>query len=400
MPYEHIWRAWAQTTADSGSVQISLVCHAKFPDKVQSEWLQRRMLLRHPRIGRGDTYADPEFHTRAPEWGSIQLTRAMIDCLAAGMKIGVDRETDPRFASDRYLVETGDKEEKSNDGTPPVDTFIFISETCLPVRTIDECVAEIYGGNEVEGASETGTSSAEDGTQSLHQSWVKARNRNTPGTPRNKYERDQFTDINRLVPQHFRWKADQWLLLSRSHASAVLNIDQHMRPPDQLWSSFSKISASDEMYFPTALAILGILKEEKEGEAKEQPLREGEGETSSSATTSSSSKQKQPQYILDRQVTYVDWSQGMRNPATYDKGLRDFVRVARLARENGSLFARKFVPFVQIPGQEDPPAITGAISTEEWKSEVTKMAKAAEASKEEEKGKRSSGADPAVLLAS
>jgi len=87
------------------------------------------------------------------------------------------------------------------------------------------------------------------------------------------------------------------------------------------------------------------------------------------------------------------------NQLLTEQALREFGPV-RLARENGSLFARKFVPFVQIPGQEDPPAITGAISTEEWKSEVTKMAKAAEASKEEEKGKRSSGADPAVLLAS
>jgi hypothetical protein len=38
-------------------------------------------------------------------------------------------------------------------------------------------------------------------------------------------------------------------------AAAVLNIDQHMRPADQLWNSFARINASDEMYFPTALAV-------------------------------------------------------------------------------------------------------------------------------------------------
>jgi hypothetical protein len=120
-------------------------------------------------------------------------------------------------------------------------------------------------------------------------SWINARNRNTPGTPQNKYERDQFQDINRMVPQACRWKADQWTVLSRAHAAAVLNIDQHMRPADQLWNSFARINASDEMYFPTALAVLGILKEEDDSTA--------------------------PQ-VAKRAVTYTDWTEGMRNPAT------------------------------------------------------------------------------------
>jgi hypothetical protein len=78
------------------------------------------------------------------------------------------------------------------------------------------------------------------------------------GMPKNKYEFDQFADIYRMIPGQYRWKADQWLVLSSVHAKAIL-IDAGLR--QQLWNLLSKINASDEMYFPTALALLGILQE-------------------------------------------------------------------------------------------------------------------------------------------
>jgi hypothetical protein len=141
-----------------------------------------------------------------------------------------------------------------------------------------------------------------------------------------------------MIPQSCRWKADQWLLLSRPHAIAVTEVDAHMQPSDQLFHSFSKVSASDEMYFPTALALLGILTE--------------------------SSTQ-----ILKRQVTVVDWSQGMRNPASYEKGVRDLRRVAKNAREQGCLFARKFV--LSHPGTEE---VTGQIDEKQWMSVIDELA--------------------------
>lgn len=314
LPYEHIWKAWA--TSSDPSVYVSLVCHAKNPSNVGSEWLKSRLLTRKPKLGRGNSFAPPDYFSHVPEWGSLQLTRAMIDILAQGMRIGGDQapdvEADPRFAMKRHVISPSDPSEKR---PPMVDAFVFISETCLPIRSLDECLTEIFAP-------------ASGGAQS----WVLARNRNTPGTPRNKYESDQFRDIHRMIAPLYRWKADQWLLLSRPHASAILNLDRHLPPGEQLWNSFAKISASDEMYFPTAMAILGILSEAVDPE------------------------------VVRRQVTYVNWSEGMRNPASYSQGVRDLVRVATLARRNGSLFARKFVP--AAVGNEQ--RITGAISAEEW----------------------------------
>jgi hypothetical protein len=82
---------------------------------------------------------------------------------------------------------------------------------------------------------------------------------------------------------------------SNSRSSRL--IDQHMRPADQLWNSFARINASDEMYFPTALAVLGIQRK------RTIVLR--------------------PQ-VAKRAVTYTDWTEGMRNPATlYTNGIRE-----------------------------------------------------------------------------
>jgi hypothetical protein len=326
---------------------VSLVCHAKFPNKVQSEWLRRRMLTRKPVMGRGNSYADPDFMSYAPEWGSVELTRAMVAALVQGMRIGRVADSpissDPRFSPNRHVFgpqgprkeEDADEKEKpaAMPAPPPVDAFIYISETCLPVRSFDECVREIFPRDR-----ETSGGGAPP-PWPVH-SWVTARNRRTPGTPRNKYEVDQFGKIHRMVPGQFRWKADQWLLLSRDHASSILNIDGKLRASDQLWNSFAAVSASDEMYFPTAMGVLGILRDDA----------------------------REDQQVLRRAVTHVDWSEGMRNPAGYSGGARDFARVARVARESGCLFARKFL--LAAPGSDQ---VTGTISAEEWSREVARL---------------------------
>jgi hypothetical protein len=393
LPYEHIWKAWAET-ASTGDTLVSILVHAKYPSKVQSSWLRQRLLVCPPRIGRGNCYADPVYLSHAPEWGSVQITSAMVELVAAGLKIGPnDRETDERFSSRRFLVETRKDDSNTNKTDqqketkviPPVDKFVFVSETCLPVKTLKECqealfeevkavvetkgdedtkattetsgnedtkaAAETNGNEDVKASAETKGEDAKVSSLPNEVSWINARNRNTPGTPQNKYERDQFQDINRMVPQACRWKADQWTVLSRAHAAAVLNIDQHMRQADQLWNSFARINASDEMYFPTALAVLGILKKEDDSTV--------------------------PQ-VAKRAVTYTDWTEGMRNPATYTNGIRDFQRVAKIARKQGCLFARKFALVHAIPGKER--VVTGAIDVDAWKEAIEVLQKAEESS--------------------
>jgi Core-2/I-Branching enzyme len=129
------------------------------------------------------------------------------------------------------------------------------------------------------------------------------------------YERDQFRRIHNMIPDRCRWKADQWLLLSRRHALAIHQVDAHLPERDRLWTAFSQVKASDEMYFPTALSLLGFLTE---------------GDDASSP-------------VLKRPVTYTDWSEGMRNPVSFAATGAKFSTVAALARARGCLVARKFV---------------------------------------------------------
>ena len=94
--------------------------------------------------------------------------------------------------------------------------------------------------------------------------------------------------------------------------------------PPNFWECFRDCNASDEMYFPTALALLGI-------------------------GTDDGAEQQQ---LVKRKITYSDWGTGPKNPATFDG--KDLQRVVEEARKEGCSVARKFV----------------GISLEEWKAVV------------------------------
>eukprot|EP00339_Tiarina_fusa_P022080 CAMPEP_0117053282 /NCGR_PEP_ID=MMETSP0472-20121206/36841_1 /TAXON_ID=693140 ORGANISM="Tiarina fusus, Strain LIS" /NCGR_SAMPLE_ID=MMETSP0472 /ASSEMBLY_ACC=CAM_ASM_000603 /LENGTH=624 /DNA_ID=CAMNT_0004768253 /DNA_START=206 /DNA_END=2076 /DNA_ORIENTATION=+ len=390
LPYEHIWKAWCQTLNPGNAKDdyfISVVCHAKYPAKVQSGWLKQRMLVYPPKVGRGNSYLDPDFLSRAPNWGSVEITRAMLDLLQSGLKIGHCKQKDMRFSANRFLARRPlvplDSEEEIDDSIPPVDQFLYVSETCLPVVSAQEMF---------ELASDTTVS------------WVNARHRRDPDTPKNAYENDQFGNINRRIPGQYRWKADQWVLLCRHHAQQIMNMDRpHIPPKHQLWQSFREINASDEMYIPTCLAMLGWLRFASDGEDTQKSRsgthdgRRGRSDSNSTderggrsnsnddrrggdrtphkdektPTDAASNDSKPVQRVLKRPVTYTDWSEGMRNPATFINGMSDFKRVSRLARKKGCLVARKFAPFAAVPGvSAADQKVTGEITVEEWKEEI------------------------------
>jgi hypothetical protein len=420
LAYEHIWKAWASQQSSSRML-VSLLCHAKFPDKVQSDFLKARLLLKPPKYmkGRGNNILElqpPDFLTHRPEWGSIEITRAMIDLLREGLRIdgssSAGKAGEAAYSTRRYLIQPNDSHSDSINHTnletiPPVDKFVFISETCLPVTTLEETRLALFGDdptpNQVNenleaapsNTENVSTNTSQEPTESpaqntteasavptksitnnlLHMSWVNARNTKTPGTPKNMYERDQFQGIQSLIPDRFRYKADQWLVLSRSHARVVVDLDRQLRPPDKpFWTLFSRINASDEMYFPTALAVLGILHDEEA-----QPLSSS-GTSSAQPTLTTTNNTSLFCQVKRAPVTYTDWSEGMRNPALFTKGVVDFQRVARIAREKGCLFARKFAPFLPVPvvagirNNDEPDnsniAPTGSLSVEEWDNTI------------------------------
>lgn len=346
LPYEHIWKEWCNTLNSGSDCHISLVCHAKYPAKIKSEWLRQRLLVHPPKSGRGNTYLDPIFLSRTPEWGSPEITRAMLDLLSAGLQIGISKdEKDPRFSPDRFVIHR-----PSGEGNiPSVDQFLYISETCLPVAAAQEFFDVM--------------------DNSL--SWVNARHRKDEGTPKNAYENDQFSLINRRIPGQYRWKADQWVLLCRKHASQIIGIDRpHIPYKYQLWHSYREINASDEMYIPTTLALLGYLRFTSNGEDT-QRLRGISVTDKGDKPTESATPENTYEFVKKHPITYTDWTTGARNPATFANGLKDFKRVSMLARDMGCLVARKFAPYIAPPGVDKASLqITGQLSVEEWRKEI------------------------------
>ncbi|KAG7356076.1 core-2/I-branching enzyme [Nitzschia inconspicua] len=389
MPFEHVWRGWCDTLKavpkDQDDFFLSLVCHAKYPEKVQSEWLKQRLLTHPPQRGRGNSYEDPTYLTRTPAWGSVEITRAMLDLLQESLKIGKCTQTDKRFSANRFLIRVPPTFQECEDDSkiPPADHFLFISETCLPVATAPEFFSKIAN---------------------VAVSWVNARHRRQEDTPKNKYEDDQFAGINRRIPGQYRWKADQWVLLSRRHASLIIELDRPQIPQKhQLWQSFREINASDEMYFPTALALLGFLRYTKDGDDTQKsravvPNPSGASgavsETAMKPTSSSgltldtgngtaatsdgtgvaSAVTNKNESILLRPVTYTDWTQGMKNPAMFCNGPKDLKRVSRLARGIGCLVARKFSTHLPIPGvPKEEVKMTGEITVGQWNEVMSEL---------------------------
>mmetsp|Transcript_14219 Transcript_14219/g.29639 ORF Transcript_14219/g.29639 Transcript_14219/m.29639 type:complete len:636 (+) Transcript_14219:19-1926(+) len=384
LPYEEVWKGWCETLSaclEEDAVDeyfISFVCHAKFPQKIQSEWLRRRLLTFPPKQGRGNSFMDPVFLTRKPEWGSVDITRAMLDLLQDGLKIGkaggnAVKYDDKRFCASRYLARSPPSFETGEpSGIPPVDQFLFLSESCLPVVTPLEFFSRASDPNV---------------------SWLNARHRTESGTPQNKYEDDQFAGINRRVPGQYRWKGDQWVLLAKRHAESIIGIDRPFKPPKhQLWQSFRHINASDEMFFPTAMALLGDLRYTKDGyDTQKGRCRDEEsslaGDSAPSETnksvpeTATHSPPPENQCIRLKPVTYTDWTEGMKNPALFSNGPTDLKRVGKLAREMGCLVARKFATHIDIPGvPAEEQKITGSISMEDWAAAIKEIRDEEEAS--------------------
>lgn len=372
LPHEHIWKEWLKSSSsqeDNSSSSsnetpmVSVLCHAKFPDRIKSEWLRQRHLLQQSRNNsdnstrQQDTNDDrfPRFHSHRPEWGSVEITRAMIDLMEEALRIGTGESTH----SAKYLSTPGNELGNNNVSTketkpsehhceqniPPVDRFIFVSESCLPVTTLEEVELALFGPK-----------NASDSSAHLYdKSWVNARS-----TPNNGYSRQLQWDAIRAdnIPHNYIWKADQWMVLTRLDAEAVASLPSRLNGR-QLWPAFRKCRASDEIYFPTALSILGIVSR-PDGGAQVDEFSKGESCAGHN--------------IRRRRITYCDWSLSAKNPASFTS--QEWKDVVLKARGEGCLFARKFVLFSSLRdgAKKNPQPFNndGVVSVDDWITLVVK----------------------------
>jgi hypothetical protein len=257
-----------------------------------------------------------------PAWGSVEITRAELELLRVAIE-------DPAG----------------------MQRFLFASESCLPLLPLDQAADALFA--------------------TVSKSWL-----NFTNVPNNGYSnQQQFQPLISVgVPRECVWKADQWVALTKAHVHALLALPKMFG--QEVWSLFRGVSASDEMYFPTCLAVLGELGATTEmaaGEGNtscEGALRNGSSTSNTTASggntvppssnvspqkqqsqssSSSSSSSSRCCSVLNRRLTYCYWGDSPKSPETY-QGLP--AEVLEKGVKEGCLFIRKFK--------------AGSVGLEEW----------------------------------
>ena len=157
------------------------------------------------------------------------------------------------------------------------------------------------------------------GAEGQGKSWLRAYNR-----PNNGYSGQlQFDAMSLAVPKDARWKADQWICLTRVHAESCVALSSSF----DLVGLLQRTRAPDELFFPTVLALLGELP-------KDEKALGSAGVSSSQGALSALAPN-----VLLRRLTFCDWSGN--NPKSPADLILDAHTVAAAIAE-GALFARKF----------------------------------------------------------
>jgi hypothetical protein len=179
LPYEDVWKRWlSKFGGDKINGHVSTLFHAKFPQSVKSSFVREYLIKTD----------------LCPEWGSIEIVKAQIELLRAGIT-----RTDAAF-------------------------FVFVSESCLPMVSIHDLLS-----------------------MCPKQSILNCRS-----DPENGYVQSlQFAPLEDSgVPREAIRKSDQWCVITRADAKLVLQVSQAALP------FFKNVRCADEMFFATVLHIL------------------------------------------------------------------------------------------------------------------------------------------------
>ena len=280
LPFEAIWRHWARRCDAEAGIRVKFYVHAHRREKVRSSWLRDRLI-------------DDHFDTK---WGSVDLVRATCALFAAAVR---DNHFDTEYVA-------------------------LASETCLPIATPRDVDMELF-------QSTKRRRDDDDRGMKPPRSWVAAFDR-----PDNGYAVDkQWRKVHPALPPGCIWKAPQWILLTRAHARILARAVEietnrafHGRLDPAPWRLFHRVTASDELFFPSLLALAGELRRRNDANDDEHP-------SSSSSVGGGGDGPR----LLCRRLTWCDWSAGGRSPATHPCLTVDTIRTARA---EGCLFARKF----------------------------------------------------------
>jgi len=307
----------------------------------------------------------------ATPWGSVELARAACALFAEAVRDdGFDAE---------YLA--------------------LASETCLPVATPRELAAALFDDDDADDDDAAGDDDDKARRRARLRSWVAAFDR-----PDNGYAVEkQWARVAPALPPECVWKAPQWVLLTRAHARLTARaVDVETRRAHEAddggprrqkresahhgfkgrrrhnrgrrenggsdhadddaveaWRLFARVTAADELYFPSLLALTGELVNRARSTTDD----------ASGAPCAADDAIEAPR-VARRRLTWCDWSLRGRSPATLPHLTPDLIRQAR---QEGCLFARKFPPgAVRDPAHWDALVAEAAATQEDEEPRVAK----------------------------
>ena len=208
LPLEALWRQWLeQYNRFEGSgekVNIRVIVHAKYPERVRSPWVRRHLLA----------------YSHRPEWGSVQIAQAMWDLVA-----------------EAAACETfGDR-----------SSVVFLSESCFPIAPVEKCALRL--GLSSEGRARTALAAYRkpcNGYAAQYQ-FSPLRSDGSEEGP---------------LPRSCVWKADQWIAVGGHDAHNILRMPQSLGACPWRLVGRQPVKASDELLFPVCLALVGALGHE------------------------------------------------------------------------------------------------------------------------------------------
>ena len=137
------------------------------------------------------------------------------------------------------MLATATQALNSNQKTTHV---LFCTESCIPITSLQSAAKAIVGDD-----------------LQLDYSFLSAFNGSSSRCTRFD-ERSCWSKLEGMIPREAIWKAlPGWCVLSKPHIQAILDMPTQHLEHDNLWPLFTDVWAPEEVFFPTALSLLGYL---------------------------------------------------------------------------------------------------------------------------------------------
>ncbi len=217
LPQEQIWKSWldqgqGKPSSENENMTASMYIHAKTPSAIpHNSWLKSKCI--------------PISHN--PNWNDIRIVKAMLSLIEYALK---------------------DDERTTH--------IMFVTESCIPIATINELAQFLRekGRTKVVDGDGDGDDDDADG------SWCSFLDTYGRGSVRcTRFDEHACFQI-KGVPEESIYKAlPGWCLLTKKHAKQILDLPSQELDGDDLYPLFRDVWAPEEVYFPTALSLLGVL---------------------------------------------------------------------------------------------------------------------------------------------